>query len=135
MIAEPGFSAAVLLARVMLSAVYLVSSIEKGINFSAALIEFERSGLPAPRMTLIATIFLHLVASVCLIAGWLVPEMTIALAVFTLLATIKVHNFWTMSGQQRLEQSRIALANLGLIGGLLLLAATGPGSISMQGLY
>jgi putative oxidoreductase len=127
-IAEPEFSLAMLSARVMLSVVYLVSSIEKGINFSAALDEFNKSGLPAARVTLVATIILHFVASVCLIVGWLVPEMAIALAVFTLLATIKVHNFWTMSGQQRLERSRIALANVGLIGGLLLLAATGPGS-------
>ena len=129
MIPEPWFSVTILVARVLLSVVYLVSSIEKGRNFSAALEEFAKANVPALRLTVIGTIALHFVASLCLIAGWLVTEMATALALFTLAATIKVHDFWNMAGMERLERSRIALANFGLVGGLLLLAATGPGQL------
>jgi uncharacterized membrane protein YphA (DoxX/SURF4 family) len=131
MIPEPWFSVTILIARVLMSSVYLVSGIEKSLNFSAALDEFAKAKVPALRLSLIGTITLHLVASLCLMAGWLVTEMATALALFTLAATVKVHDFWNMAGAERLERSRIALANFGLVGGLLLLAATGPGSITL----
>lgn len=128
MIADPLFSIAVLAARVLLAAPYLVSSVEKSLHFQAALEEFAEARVPALRLTAVATIALHFVASVCLIAGWFVTEMAIALAVFTLVATLRVHDFWNMEGTERLIRSRILLANFGLVGGLILLAAVGPGS-------
>ena len=131
MIPEPWLSITVLVARILLSIVYLVSSIEKSMNFSRALEEFAKAQVPVVGLAVVATISLHFVASLCLIAGWLVTEMAIALALFTLVATIKVHDFWNMDGAQRLERSRVAYANFGLTGGLLLLAAIGPGSFAL----
>lgn len=125
---EPWISIIVLAARVLMSMVYLVSSIEKSLNFSAALEEFAAARVPALKFTVIATIALQFVASICLIAGWFVTEMATALAIFTSVATLRVHDFWNMTGVERLERSRIALANYGLVGGLVLLAVTGPGS-------
>lgn len=129
MIQEPWFSVILLVARVFMSIVFLVSGIEKGLNFSRALEEYKKDGIPVPQLSVVFTIALHLVASVCLIAGWLVTEMAFALALFTLIATVMVHHFWTMTGVERLQRSRVALANLGLAGGLLLLAITGPGTL------
>lgn len=54
-------------------------------------------------------------------------ESALTLAVFTLLATFIAHDFWNLSGTDRLNQSRVAMAHLAIIGGLLLLAAAGPG--------
>ena len=128
MIGEPGFSSVILVARVLLALPYLVSAVEKSLHFQAALEEFAEARVPVVRLTAVATITLHFVASICLIAGWLVPEMAIALAVFTAVATIRVHDFWNMEGEERLVRSRIFLANYGLVGGLLLLAAVGAGT-------
>ena len=129
MIPEQWFPVFALAARILLAAVFLVSGIEKSLNFSRALGEFTKDNIPLPQVSVVFTIALHLTASVCLIAGWLVTEMALSLAIFTLIATILVHKFWTMSGTEQLQRSRVALANLGLIGGLLLLAATGPGPL------
>lgn len=126
---EPWFSVILLVARVFMSIVFLVSGIEKGLNFSRALEEYKKDSIPVPQLSVVFTIALHLVASICLIAGWLVTEMAFALALFTLIATVMVHHFWTMTGVERLQRSRVALANLGLAGGLLLLAVTGPGAL------
>lgn len=129
LIPEEWFSMVTLIARVFMALVFLVSSIDKGINFSRAVDEFAKDNIPARPLSVVLTIAFHLIASVCLLAGWLVTEMSIALALFTLVATVLVHDFWNMSGETRLARSRVALANLGLVGGLLLLAATGPGTI------
>ncbi len=99
MIEEPLFSIAALIARVLMAVVFLVSGVEKSMNFADALNEFAKARLPFLHFTAIATISLHLVASVCLITGWFVLEMAAALALFTFLATIRVHDFWNMQGE------------------------------------
>ncbi len=128
MIGEPAFSTAVLIGRVLLALPYLVSGIDKGLHFPRALEEFAEARAPFLRFTTAATIALHFVASICLIAGWFFTETAIALALFTAVATLRVHDFWNMEGEERLMRSRVALANYGLVGGLILLAAVGAGT-------
>ena len=124
---EPGFSVLVLIARVFLSAVFLVSGIHKAFWYTKATREFERASVPLFQFTLPATIALHLIAASCILSGGFSSAAALSLALFTLAATYWIFPFWKHTGSARLEQSRVALANLGLTGGLLLLAATGPG--------
>lgn len=128
MMDEPWFSIIVLVARILLALVFLVSGIDKAVHYARAVDEFKTDNIPLPQTSVVFTVVLHVIASTCLIVGWHVLEMSIALVIFTLVATALVHDFWNMKGTARLGRSRIALANLGLVGGLLLLAATGPGS-------
>jgi len=131
LIEEPLLSIAILLARICLAAVFLVSGIHKAIWFSKSLEEFRHARVPLVHFSVTATIVLHLLASLGLLTGILVMESAIALAAFTLLATIRVHDFWNRGGRERLISSRNALANLAVIGGLILLAATGPGELTL----
>lgn len=75
----------------------------------------------------IGTVVLHLLASVGLLTGVWLREAALALAVFTVIATLKAHDFWNMNGEERLNRSRVALANLAIVGGLVLLATVGGG--------
>ncbi len=86
----------ILIARVFLALVFLVSGIHKGIWFHKAAGEYERSGIPAIWLTLPATIGLHLIASMCLILGYQTREAALALAIFTVVATLKVHAYWRL---------------------------------------
>ncbi len=124
---EPWFSWCFLVGRIFLALVYLVSGIHKGIWYQKALVEFRTVRIPFVRVAVIGTVVLHIVAPVCLILGVFVLESALALAVFTLLATYIAHDFWNLSGTDRLNQSRIAMAHVAAAGGLLLLAAAGPG--------
>ena len=133
MIEEPLFSVVALIARILMALVFLVSCIEKTVKFQDAVDEYAKVRVPFVKFTVIGVNVFHLVASICLIAGWLVMEMSVALALFTFLATIRVHDFWNMEGEEQVIRSRIALANFAVVGGLLLLAATGPGSLVLQG--
>lgn len=128
-IEEPLLSAIILVARLSLALVFLVSGIHKGLNFAESAVEFRDARVPLIGFFLPFTIALHLLASLAIIAGVFVLEGALALALFTAVATIKVHCFWRMTGRERLERSRVAMANLAVIGGLLLLAASGPGRL------
>ena len=125
---EPWLSWYFLFGRIGLALVYLVSGIHKGIWYRKALAEFTGARLPFVKLVVVGTVALHIVAPICLILGIFVREAALILVAFTALATFIAHDFWNLSGTDRLIQSRIAMAHLAIIGGLLLLAAAGPGS-------
>ena len=116
-------------ARLCLAGLYLVSGLHKSIYYSKAVAEFRDAGVPAIGLFLPLTIVLHIVAPLGLVSGVHAREAALALALFTIAATAKVHCFWRMSGTDRLDHSRIALAHLAIVGGLILLAVAGPGSL------
>jgi len=128
---EPLASWVLLVARVCLASVFLVSGVHKAVCYKHAVAEFHLAKVPLVSVTLPAIIALHLIGSLCLIFGVFTAEVALVLAAFTLLATERAHGFWRYDGSARLDRSRIALANLGLIGGLLALAVTGSGNLAL----
>ena len=130
-IQEPQLSFAILLARICLGMVFFVSGVHKAIWFDKAVEEFTNAGFPLLRFSVSATICLHLWASFALFTGILVTEFAAALIVFLILASYKAHAFWKQAGDERLIASRNALANLAMIGGLVLLGVTGPGNFTL----
>jgi len=120
-----------LAARVLMAVVFLTSGVHKGIWFERAAAEFRQAGIPAVRLTLAATVLLHIVAPLALMAGYRSREAALALAGFTLVATLKAHAWWRLPAAEQLDCSRMSLANLAIVGGLLLLAAVGPGPIAI----
>ena len=128
-IEEPLASWMILAARICLAGVFLVSAIHKGIWSRKSEQEFADAGLRPTLFFVWLTVALHLLGSLALIGGIYVVEAALALAAFTALATVQVHCFWRMEGRMRLERSRIAMANLAVIGGLILLATVGPGRL------
>ena len=128
-IEEPWVSWLILLARICLAGVFLVSGVHKAMWYQKAVAEFQMARVPVISLFLPLTIALHLLGGMALVNGVYSREAALALAIFTVAATIRVHCFWRMGGQERLERSRIAMGNLALVGGLLLLAAVGPGHL------
>jgi putative oxidoreductase len=131
MIAEPTSSFIIFLARVCLALVFLVSGIHKAIWYKKAVAEFQRDNIPAIWLVLPGTIGLHLIASICLILGYQTREAALALAIFTVVATLKVHAYWRLPAEAQLGRSRIFTANLAVIGGLLMLVAVGGGNFAL----
>jgi putative oxidoreductase len=119
----------ILFARLCLASVFLISAIHKAFWYQKAVDEFRGVGVPLVALSLPITIALHFFGSLSLIVGMLVTEFSLALAVFTLIVSFQVHCFWRMSGDERLERSRVFEANIAVVGGLVLLAAVGPGGI------
>jgi putative oxidoreductase len=121
-----------LIGRLLLALMFLLAGLSKlgGLEGTAGYIASK--GLPMAQVLAIATVALELVAAVMLIVGWQTRWAALALAAFTLLATVLFHNYWAMPADQQMMQELMFMKNLAITGGLLVLFAFGPGSLSLD---
>jgi uncharacterized membrane protein YphA (DoxX/SURF4 family) len=114
----PAFST---LARVLLTLPYWWSGLSKIADLHGALGEAAQLGLKPAWLVVVATVLIQLGGSILLIvgrAGWLAAG---ALGVFTALATLIAHPFWTVVDPlERFHALNTFLEHIGLIGGFML---------------
>ena len=66
--------------------------------------------------------------------GWKARWAALAVAVFTLVASIFFHNFWTMADAAAAGTNQIMfMKNVSVIGGMLMVFAFGPGRSASTG--
>lgn len=123
---------AALIGRILLALMFLGAGISKfgGLDGTAGYIA--SAGLPLPKLLAIATAVLEVVAALMLIVGWQVRWAALALAAFTLLATVLFHNYWAMPAAQQFTQQLMFMKNLAIVGGLLVVFAFGAGAVSLD---
>ncbi len=121
-----------LIGRILLALMFLGAGISKfgGLEGTAGYIA--SAGLPLPKLLAIATAILEVVAALMLIVGWQARWAALALAAFTLLATLLFHNYWAMPAEQQFTQQLMFMKNMAIVGGLLVLFAFGPGALSLD---
>lgn len=74
----------------------------------------------------------ELAGGIALLIGWKTRWAAAVLAAFTLVATIIFHNFWAAPAATQMTEYAMFIKNLGLVGGLLLAFAFGPGWFSVD---
>lgn len=81
-------------------------------------------GVPMPREALYAASALQVAGGACLMLGIAVAPAAIGLALFTVLASVVMVNFWDMpEGESRELLRGIFASNAAIVGGLLVTAA------------
>ena len=122
----------VLIARLLLALMFLLAGLSKfgGLEGTAAYIA--SAGLPLAQLLAFATAALEVVGAVMLIVGWQARWAALALAAFTLLATLLFHNYWALPADQQMTQQLMFLKNIAVVGGLLRVFAFGAGRVSLD---
>lgn len=121
-----------LLGRVLLALMFLLAGLSKFAGLEGTAGYIASKGLPLPQVLAFATALLEVVAALMLIIGWRARWAALALAAFTVLATLIFHNYWTLPPDQQLLQRLMFMKNVSVIGGLLMVFAFGPGRISLD---
>ncbi|HXS29775.1 MAG TPA: DoxX family protein, partial [Steroidobacteraceae bacterium] len=80
-------------------------------------------GLPMAGVLAFGTAALEVGGALLLIVGWKARWAALALAVFTLMASVVFHNYWAMPADQQMMQQLMFMKNLAVAGGLLVLFA------------
>ena len=83
-----------------------------------------------PEVMVWVAIVIEIGGAVLLITGWNARRAAWLLILFTAIATAMAHRFWEFDAAQYANQMNHFLKNVAIIGGLLYLAAFGPGALS-----
>jgi putative oxidoreductase len=122
----------VVIGRILLALMFVLAGIGKLTGLEGTAGYIASKGLPAPMVLAVAVGVLELVAGVLLIIGWQARWAALALAVFTVVASVIFHNYWAMPAEQQMMQQLMFMKNLAVTGGLLIVFAYGAGTLSLD---
>jgi putative oxidoreductase len=120
-------NAIILLGRILLSFMFILSGFSKLTAIGGTAGYFASMGLPAPTIVAVLVGLLELLGGLAVLIGFQTRIAAYALAIFTVAAAFVAHMNWADMMQLINFQKNIAVA-----GGFLVLAAFGPGSLSVD---
>ena len=121
-----------LLTRLLIAPLFLVSAIRSLGAVAGTAGYLGRLGLPMPEVMAWIVIVVEISGAIMLIVGWKTRFAAWMLAAFVVVATLLAHRFWAADPAQYVNQLNHFLKNLAVLGGLLLLAAHGPGRLAFD---
>jgi putative oxidoreductase len=121
-----------LIGRTLIALLFLVPGIRKALDWAGTAGYFTKLGLPAPEIMAFLAIIIEIGGAVLLILGWRTRWVAWLLVLFVAIATYYGHRFWVVDAAQFANQLNHFLKNVAVIGGLLMIAAFGPGRASVD---
>jgi putative oxidoreductase len=121
-----------LIARVLLALMFLLAGLSKFAGLDGTAGYIASKGLPMAQLLAFATAALEVGGALMLIVGWKARWAALALAAFTLLASVLFHNYWTLPADKQMVDQLMFMKNLAVVGGLLAVFAFGPGTLSLD---
>ncbi|HYP83747.1 DoxX family protein [Variovorax sp.] len=121
-----------LLGRVLVAYLFIPAGFGKLMGFAGTVGYIGSVGLPLPSVAAVIAIIVELGAGIALLVGYKTRIAAIVLAVFTLAASFFFHAFWAAPEAQKMVVTLLFNKNIAVVGGLLALAAFGPGRLSID---
>ena len=122
-----------LLGRTLLALLFVPAGFAKIAGFAGTAGYIASKGVPLPEVATAAAIAIELGLGLLLLIGWQARWAALGIAIFTVVITFIFHNFWAMEAAQKMMQQQAFFKNIAVVGGLLLVAAFGPGAWSLDG--
>lgn len=122
----------ILVARILLALMFVLGGFGKLTGLEGTAGYIASTGLPLPMLLAVGAGAVELVAGVLLIVGWQARWAALALAVFTVVASVIFHDFWAMPAEQQAMQQLMFMKNLAITGGLLAIFGFGAGALSLD---
>ncbi|MFC6733211.1 MULTISPECIES: DoxX family protein [unclassified Haladaptatus] len=120
-----GAAVAFLLARVLLGGMLAFTGFNHFMQTEQMTGYADMKGVPAPKLSVLLSGGLLVFGGLSVILGFYPVVGAGALAVFLLVTTPKMHDFWNAPADQQQSEMTAFLKNVGLLGGVLLLLALG----------
>jgi putative oxidoreductase len=121
-----------LVARLLLALMFVLAGFSKLGSIAGTAGYIASQGLPMPQLLAVGSGAFEIVAGLMLAIGWQARWAALALALFTLLASVIFHAFWSMPAEQQMMQQLMFMKNLAVAGGLFFVAAMGSGPASLD---
>ena len=122
------------IARLLISAIFVQGALGKILGWSGQASYMQSHQLPVQLIPTMLGVALLIEAAgvLCLIAGWKARAAAFVMFLYLGVVSVLLHNFWAAHGTTAGGMQTQFLKNLGIMGGLLMIAARGPGKWSVD---
>ncbi|SDC12725.1 DoxX family protein [Paraburkholderia lycopersici] len=128
----PGNDAVLLISRILLAALFVLFGWSKITGFSGTVDYMAHVGAPAPMLSTIIAVIMEFVVGILILIGFYTRPLAVLLALYTVATAIIAHHFWNMTGAEQMANMINFYKNVSIAGGLLALAVSGPGRLSID---
>ncbi|APR06257.1 DoxX family protein [Thauera chlorobenzoica] len=117
--------------RILLALMFVLAGVGKLANIDGTAGFMASAGLPASPALVVLVGLGELLAGLAVATGFMARWAALGLAVFTLSVSFIFHRYWAVPDEQQMVQQLLFMKNMGVAGGMLVLAALGPGPASL----
>jgi putative oxidoreductase len=121
-----------LVGRILLTALFLLSGFMKLTHWSGTAGYMAAKRLPAASLLVAGAVLVEVVGGLCIAIGYQTRIAALLQFLYLIPVTLVFHNFWAAPPAQQQDLMIHFWKNIGMMGGLLLLAANGPGKLSVD---
>jgi putative oxidoreductase len=125
-------SGTALVGRILMAAIFIVSGIAKLTDPAGASGYMEGVGIGNAHTLVYVAGAAELAGGLALVFGFVTRIGAIGLIIYLAITTYFFHNFWALPAPESKTQLVQFMKNLSIIGGLLMVAAMGPGRFSLD---
>ncbi|ABI91630.1 DoxX family protein [Burkholderia ambifaria] len=121
-----------LAGRVLMMILFVLFGWQKLNGFSGTVAYMASTGAPSPELSAVIAVAVELVGGALIAVGFYTRPLALVFAVYTLATALIGHRYWALQGMDQYLAMINFYKNISIIGGLLLLAVTGPGRYSFD---
>ncbi|WP_017348638.1 DoxX family protein [Pantoea sp. A4] len=122
----------ILVARIALMVLFIIFGWQKLVAFSYTAGYMASLGVPVPAVATAVAVAMEFGVGLLIALGFYTRPLTVIMAVYVLATSFIGHPYWHMTGMDQYANMINFYKNISIIGGLLLLAITGPGRYSLD---
>jgi putative oxidoreductase len=131
-IAQRGAPVLLLLARLLIAALFVPSGFGKLMNLTGFTASLASRGFPAPGIMAPLGATIECLAPAAIALGFKTRYAALLLILFTIIATTMSHRYWEFADAARQAQAVNFWKNAAILGGLLFVFVCGPGRLSID---
>jgi len=121
-----------LVGRILIALIFVVSGFGKITGFEGTVGYIASKGLPLPEFAAMAAVIIELGGGLMVVFGWKARWAAADMFVFTAVAALIFHNFWSVLAAQSQNQMIHFMKNVSMLGGLLYVIVYGSGPFSVD---
>lgn len=111
-----------LLGRLLVACIFATSAYSKAFGWAGNMEYMQMKHMPLPGLLLAAALLVEVVGSLCLLSGFMARPAAVVVFLYMVPVTVLLHDFMSTQFQK----------NLGIMGGLLMIACFGPGTWALS---
>ncbi|MGN8078291.1 MULTISPECIES: DoxX family protein [Variovorax] len=129
---NPAQDTLALIGRILIAYLFIPAGIGKLMGFSGTVGYITSVGLPLPEVGAVIAIIVELGLGIALLLGFKTRWTAIVMAIFSIATALFFHKYWSAPDAMKMMQQINFNKNIAIAGGLLALAAFGPGRFSID---